>query len=153
MFGRHSARPCDWRGRRNLGVLRVPLCDVSRRCQRARSDVSRRDNRQPCRVERPARPAIVLARDLHLLPEPYFFGVAHVLNRSGRHIGFLNGEYSVDGWWYYFPYCWLVKTPLPIMALLCPGGRGSPPRPAHRARKASAPVSRRVPPRSSDLSS
>ena len=65
-----------------------------------------------------ARPAIVLARDLHLLPEPYLFGVAHVLNRSGRHIGFLNGEYSVDGWWYYFPYCWLVKTPLPIIALL-----------------------------------
>jgi dolichyl-phosphate-mannose-protein mannosyltransferase len=65
-----------------------------------------------------ARPAIVLARDLHLLPEPYLFGVAHVLNRSGRHIGFLNGQYSVNGWWYFFPYCWLVKTPLPVMALL-----------------------------------
>ena len=49
-----------------------------------------------------ARPALLLARDFHLLPEPYVFGVAHVLNRSGRHIGFLNGEYSVDGWWYFF---------------------------------------------------
>ena len=57
------------------------------------------------------RPVLVLAHDLRVLPEPYVFGLAHVLNRSGRFIGFMNGRYSVDGWWTFFPYCWLVKTP------------------------------------------
>jgi hypothetical protein len=66
----------------------------------------------------PARIPIVLARDLRLLPEAYLFGLAHVLNRSGRFIGFLNGRYSLKGWWVFFPYCWLVKTPLAVFALL-----------------------------------
>jgi len=65
-----------------------------------------------------ARVPIVVARDLRLLPEAYLFGLAHVLNRSGRFIGFLNGRYSVKGWWSFFPYCWLVKTPLAVFALL-----------------------------------
>ena len=65
-----------------------------------------------------ARVPIVIARDLRLLPEAYLFGLAHVLNRSGRFIGFLNGRYSVKGWWFFFPYCWLVKTPLAVFALL-----------------------------------
>ncbi len=64
------------------------------------------------------RAAIIPARNLHLLPESYLFGLAHVFNRSGRFLAFLNGRYSVDGWWYFFPYCWLVKTPLPTLALL-----------------------------------
>ncbi len=62
--------------------------------------------------------AIVVARDLRLVPEPYAFGVAHVLSRSGRFVGFLNGRYSTDGWWYYFPYCWLIKTPPAAFGLL-----------------------------------
>jgi len=61
---------------------------------------------------------IRLARDLRLLPEPYLFGLTHVLNRSGRFIGFFNGQYSRNGWWFFFPYCWLVKTPLAVFALL-----------------------------------
>jgi len=65
-----------------------------------------------------ARVPIVLARDLRLLPEAYLFGLAHVLHRSGRFIGFLNGRYSIKGWWSFFPYCWLVKTPLAVFALL-----------------------------------
>ena len=65
-----------------------------------------------------ARPLILFARDLHLAPEPYLFGLAHVLNRSGRFIGFMNGQYSVNGWWSYFPYTALVKTPLPVVGLL-----------------------------------
>ena len=57
------------------------------------------------------------ARNLRVLPETYLFGAAHVLNRSGRLPAFLNGRYSIDGWWYFFPYCWLVKTPLPVFGL------------------------------------
>ena len=63
-------------------------------------------------------PAIRVARDLHVLPEPYLFGLAHVLNRSDQFVGFLNGRYRIGGWWYFFPYCWLIKTPLSMMALL-----------------------------------
>ena len=60
---------------------------------------------------------IIAARNLRVLPETYLFGAAHVLNRSGRLPAFLNGRYSIDGWWYFFPYCWLVKTPLPVFGL------------------------------------
>jgi hypothetical protein len=62
--------------------------------------------------------ALTLARNARILPEPYLFGVAHVINRSGRLPGFLNGRHSINGWWYFFPYCWLVKTPLSLFALL-----------------------------------
>ncbi|HEY6329813.1 MAG TPA: glycosyltransferase family 39 protein [Blastocatellia bacterium] len=31
---------------------------------------------------------------------------------------FLFGNYSQDGWWYYFPIAFLVKTPLPTLVLL-----------------------------------
>jgi len=61
---------------------------------------------------------ITHARNGRLLPEPFLFGLAHVLNRSGRLPGFLNGHHSINGWWYFFPYCWAVKTPLAIFALL-----------------------------------
>jgi hypothetical protein len=61
---------------------------------------------------------ITHARNGHVLPEPFLFGLAHVLNRSGRLPGFLNGHHSMNGWWYFFPYCWAVKTPLSIFALL-----------------------------------
>jgi 4-amino-4-deoxy-L-arabinose transferase-like glycosyltransferase len=65
-----------------------------------------------------ARPFITVARDRRLLPEGYLVGLAHVSHRSESFVGFLNGRYSVDGWWYFFPYAWLVKTPLSIIGLL-----------------------------------
>ena len=34
---------------------------------------------------------------------------------------FLLGQYSDDGWWYYFPIAFLVKTPLPSLILLAWG--------------------------------
>ncbi len=65
---------------------------------------------------------ITLAQRARVLPEPYLYGIAHVVNRSGRLPGFLNGQHSINGWWYFFPYCWLVKTPLSLFALLAIGG-------------------------------
>lgn len=38
-----------------------------------------------------------------------------------RHSGFLAGQYSTDGWWYYFPFAFLVKTPIAHLALLAGG--------------------------------
>jgi hypothetical protein len=31
---------------------------------------------------------------------------------------FLNGNYSVHGWWYFYPVVFLLKTPVPILLLL-----------------------------------
>lgn len=56
------------------------------------------------------------ARDLHLLPEAYLYGVANVFNFSGMRGAFLNGEVSKDGWLHFFPVLFAIKTPL--LALL-----------------------------------
>lgn len=55
-----------------------------------------------------------------LLPEAYLVDlqtftctVAHNARRA-----FLFGHYSVDGWWYFFPVAWLVKTPLSFQLAL-----------------------------------
>lgn len=35
--------------------------------------------------------------------------------------GFLAGRYSADGWWYYFPVAFLIKTPIALLALFAGG--------------------------------
>lgn len=52
-----------------------------------------------------------------LLPESYLYGAAYVLMQLNRY-EFWNGDYSTDGWRLFFPYCFLVKTPLPVHALV-----------------------------------
>jgi hypothetical protein len=61
---------------------------------------------------------VAWARDWHLLPESYLYGFAHVLKSSGTRPAFLGGEFSLTGWWYFFPYSTLVKTPLATFAAL-----------------------------------
>ena len=34
---------------------------------------------------------------------------------GGQHGSYFNGQFSVDGWWYYFPAAYLLKTPLPTL--------------------------------------
>lgn len=51
----------------------------------------------------------------HVLPEGYLYGMAFVLNMLLRQ-AFFCGDYSVTGWWAYFPFTFLVKTPLPMLA-------------------------------------
>ena len=54
-----------------------------------------------------------------LLPRDYFKGMTimflHVL---GGHNGYLLGEWSDKGWWYYYPLAILVKTPIPLLLLM-----------------------------------
>ena len=52
----------------------------------------------------------------HLLPEAYLYGAAYILMHLERY-AFWNGDYSTSGWRLFFPYCFLVKTPLPLLAL------------------------------------
>ena len=61
---------------------------------------------------------IQFAADYQLLPESYLFGTAFVYKRAQLRTSFLNGNYSLHGWWYFFPYTLMVKTPLPFFALL-----------------------------------
>jgi hypothetical protein len=69
-----------------------------------------------------ARPAVarVLAyfRDHRLLPEAYLFGQAYAWKFSQFRSAFLNGRFSLTGWWWFFPYTFLVKTPLPIFGVI-----------------------------------
>ncbi len=47
-----------------------------------------------------------------LFPEAYLQGFAFVLHGSAERSAFLNGEYSNTGWVHFFPYAFLIKTPL-----------------------------------------
>ena len=62
----------------------------------------------------------VLAYCLHhrLFPETFLFGYAQVWLFSESRPAFLNGQVQVNGWRTFFPYTFLVKTPLPFLALL-----------------------------------
>ncbi|MGD0999121.1 MAG: glycosyltransferase family 39 protein [Candidatus Brocadiia bacterium] len=53
-----------------------------------------------------------------LLPEAYLFGFANVYRGSLIRRAFLNGEYSLTGWRSFFPYTFLVKTPLVVFLVL-----------------------------------
>jgi hypothetical protein len=52
-----------------------------------------------------------------LLPEAFLYGSAYVLASAQRY-GFLNGALSLEGWRLFFPYCFLVKSTLPLLLLL-----------------------------------
>lgn len=57
--------------------------------------------------------------DLAALRADFVEQQAHQL--SG-HSAFLAGELSVEGWWYYLPFVFLIKTPLPVLLLLVGSG-------------------------------
>jgi len=61
--------------------------------------------------------SIQLGKCFEVLPEAYLHGFSHVLGHLYR-LAFLNGEYSGTGWWHFFPYVFLVKTPLPLFVIL-----------------------------------
>ena len=41
---------------------------------------------------------------------------------TGDFPNYLNGEWSRDGWWYYYPLALAVKTPVPTLLLILAGG-------------------------------
>lgn len=61
--------------------------------------------------------ALLAAKDMKLLPEAYLYGFISILNASNTRNSFLNGELSTQGWWYYFIYSFMVKTPAPLLLL------------------------------------
>jgi hypothetical protein len=71
---------------------------------------------------------LVLIPVLAVIPATYFFqgfatwlsGLELLLRRGGQP-AFLLGRYSPEGWWYYFPIAFLLKTPLGSLFLIVVG--------------------------------
>lgn len=61
--------------------------------------------------------AIQFVRDHRLLPEAFTFGFGHVWKTSGQLAAFLNGEIRETGWLHYFPFVFIIKTPITLLAL------------------------------------
>jgi cytochrome c-type biogenesis protein CcmH/NrfG len=57
---------------------------------------------------------------LRLLPNAFTQGVLYCLV-SAKQPAYLLGQHSADGWWYYFPVAFLVKTPLTLLVLVFTG--------------------------------
>jgi len=53
-----------------------------------------------------------------LLPEPYLYGLAYTLNSTHTRSAFLNGAQNRHGFVTFFPFCFMVKTPLPTFGVL-----------------------------------
>ncbi len=69
-------------------------------------------------VRQPTLAAIVSWIDTHrLLPNAYTQGFLYTQSSAGSMPSFLAGERSADGWWYYFPFAFAIKTPLALIAL------------------------------------
>jgi hypothetical protein len=54
----------------------------------------------------------------HLLPEAWLYGLTDVFRRAQVRVGFLNGQVSLRGWLRFFPYAFLVKTPLVLFGVM-----------------------------------
>ena len=59
--------------------------------------------------------------DYRLLPNTCVQGFAIMTTGTQSKMGYLLGQRSVKGWWYYFPVALLVKTPLALLTLSIAG--------------------------------
>jgi hypothetical protein len=53
----------------------------------------------------------------HLLPPAYLEGLSYILQVSEIRSAFLCGRSSVEGWWWFFPFAFLIKTPVASLIL------------------------------------
>ena len=56
--------------------------------------------------------------DNRVLPESYLYGLAYTFRHARVRVAFMNGDRSTEGWWYFFPYSFAVKTPLPLFGIM-----------------------------------
>ena len=55
---------------------------------------------------------------MSLLPAPYLHDVRVFLTTTTVRRAYLAGEYSLGGWWYFFPVVWFLKAPVPLLLAL-----------------------------------
>lgn len=56
-----------------------------------------------------------------LLPNAYSQGFLLGQVKAQKRSGFLAGDYSLKGWWYFFPFAFLIKTPISLVLLFLAG--------------------------------
>lgn len=61
---------------------------------------------------------IQTALDWKLMPEAWLYGLTNVLAGEAARPAFFAGQYSLHGWWYFFPAVFLTKTPLAMLGAL-----------------------------------
>jgi hypothetical protein len=66
--------------------------------------------------------AIAWCREWRLLPDAYLYDLHLFVDSGSGRRAFLLGDYSLTGWWYFFPVAWLVKNPLPFLVALLAAG-------------------------------
>lgn len=62
--------------------------------------------------------AVRWGREAHLLPEAFAYGFLRTQESTASRSAFLMGEYSTEGWWYYFLVTFAVKTTIPLLLLI-----------------------------------
>ncbi len=66
--------------------------------------------------------AFLVIWGLYLFPKDilfYWHGMSTVYaDRNPNHFYYLNGNFNQTGWWYYFLWAFIIKTPVPFLAIL-----------------------------------
>jgi hypothetical protein len=65
--------------------------------------------------------AVVWMDEHHLLPNAYNEGFLLGQVKAQKRSGFLAGSYRTEGWWWFFPFAFLIKTPISVIALSAAG--------------------------------
>jgi hypothetical protein len=59
--------------------------------------------------------SVLFANQHGLLPQPFLAGFLFTYANAEAHPAFAAGQISMVGWWWYFPFAMLVKTPIATM--------------------------------------
>lgn len=65
--------------------------------------------------------AVAWVDEHHLLPNAYDEGFLLGQIKAQKRSGFLAGSYRTSGWWWFFPYAFLIKTPISVIVLFITG--------------------------------
>lgn len=112
IFSRQNADPSQWSlaAQASLAEIKATVLDAHQARQLAAANAG---PSQPTALALAA-----FAREHRLLPEAYLYGCAYVWKHAKERVVFLNGEVRVnDGWWFFFPFTFLVKTPLATLGV------------------------------------
>jgi hypothetical protein len=65
--------------------------------------------------------AIAWADEQRLLPNAYSEGFLLGQIKAQKRSGFLAGSYRLNGWWWFFPFAFLIKMPISVLLLFVAG--------------------------------
>lgn len=65
--------------------------------------------------------AVTWVDEHHLLPNAYNEGFLLGQIKAQKRSGFLAGSYRTEGWWWFFPFAFLIKTPISVIVLFGAG--------------------------------